>query len=102
MVDKLQSAKHVYIIGIGGIGVSALARMLINRGVEVSGVNDDESPETLDSLRDKGVQITFYDSESEDAVPEFGDNIDAFVYSVAWEDRGLTLLVGHELVENLF
>ena len=50
--------KHIHFIGIGGVGISALARMLLHRGLSISGMNDSESPETLDELREKGVHIS--------------------------------------------
>ena len=50
--------KKVHLIGIGGIGISALARLLLSEGKKVSGTNDSESPETLDELRAKGVEIS--------------------------------------------
>jgi len=85
---KLETAQKVYLIGIGGIGISSLARMLMHKGKHVSGVNDSESPETLDELRAKGVEITLYDGDMQHALPELSDDIDVFVYSVAWEERG--------------
>ena len=33
--------------------------MAISRGIEVSGVNDEESPKTLEPLRDLGTTIYF-------------------------------------------
>jgi UDP-N-acetylmuramate--alanine ligase len=83
---KIKDAKRVHIIGIGGIGISALARMLHHRGVGVSGVNDAESHETLDGLRSDGVQIDILDGEY--SVPE----ADVYVYSVAWEERAPEVL----------
>ena len=56
----LDTAKKVHLIGIGGIGISALARMLLERGYEISGTNDSESSETLDELRAKRVKISLY------------------------------------------
>ena len=40
----LSKIEKVFFIGIGGIGISALAKMAISCGMEVSGINDDESP----------------------------------------------------------
>jgi UDP-N-acetylmuramate--alanine ligase len=76
-------AQHVHFIGIGGIGISALAKMLYHKGMQVSGTNDSESPETLDELRAKSVPIQLTTSED----VQFPDDIDTFVYSVAWENR---------------
>jgi len=79
---NLSKIKKIFFIGIGGIGISALAKMAISRGMEVSGVNDDKSPKTLNPLRDAGADI-FYQSENRE-LPE----ADLYVYSDAWLYRG--------------
>jgi UDP-N-acetylmuramate--alanine ligase len=48
---------HYHFIGIGGSGLSAIARVLLERGEIVSGSDMAEST-FLDSLRDLGVQVT--------------------------------------------
>jgi len=76
--------KKVFFIGIGGIGISALAKMMKVRGMEVSGVNDEEG-KTVDSLRNLGIEVlskTVFDSR--DKFPE----ADLYVYSDAWLYRG--------------
>ncbi|KKR42491.1 hypothetical protein A2356_02540 [Candidatus Nomurabacteria bacterium RIFOXYB1_FULL_39_16] len=78
----LSKIKKVFFIGIGGIGISALAKMAISRGMEVSGVNDEDTPKTLDSLREAGVKVIFQ-TEMQD-LPE----ADLYVYSDAWLYRG--------------
>ncbi len=55
----LTKIKKIFFIGIGGIGISALAKMAISKGIQVSGVNDEESPKTLDPLRILGAKIFF-------------------------------------------
>ncbi|MCX6751668.1 MAG: Mur ligase family protein [Candidatus Nomurabacteria bacterium] len=86
----LSKIKKIFFIGIGGIGISALAKMVVSRGMEVSGVNDDESPKTLDPLRDSGVGIfdlrTDFLQNPEKAGPF--ENADLYVYSDAWLNRG--------------
>src|SRR3989338_7434687 len=84
----LSKIKKVFFIGIGGIGISALAKMALSRGMEVSGINDDESPKTLDPLKEAGVDI-FFQNESKE-LPE----ADLYVYSDAWLYRG------PEIIEN--
>src|SRR3989344_1780314 len=74
----LDTAKKVHLIGIGGIGISALARMLLERGYEISGTNDSESSETLDELRMKGAQISL------DLEPKNLPSADLYIYSDAW------------------
>ena len=83
---NLDKIKKVYFIGIGGIGISALAKMMKHRGMEVSGVNDDESPQTLDPLREIGVEVMLKKDYAE--LPE----ADLYVYSDAWLYRGPEIL----------
>ena len=57
---KLTDLKHIYFIGIGGIGMSALARYFNTQGVIVSGY--DKTPTALtDSLMEEGIAIHFED-----------------------------------------
>jgi UDP-N-acetylmuramate--alanine ligase len=48
---------HYHLVGIGGSGLSAIARLLIERGEIVTGSDMSESA-FLDSLRDLGAQVT--------------------------------------------
>jgi len=48
--------KRIHMVGIGGIGMSALAQMLAHKGVTVSGTDRDESPTTA-LLREKGIDV---------------------------------------------
>lgn len=72
---------HFHFIGIGGIGISALARLMVHEGKKVSGTNDSESPETLNALREQGVVISL--DTDPNALPE----ADCYVYSDAWPDN---------------
>ena len=47
---------RVHFIGIGGISMSGLAELLLDRGFQVSGSDSHESPLT-EHLREKGAQI---------------------------------------------
>lgn len=53
---KHMEIKKAYFIGIGGIGMSALAQMLAHEGALVSGSDRDASPVT-DLLESKGVSV---------------------------------------------
>lgn len=88
----LSKIKKVFFIGIGGIGISALAKMLLARGVEVSGVNDEESPKTLEPLRELGVRTVLWDSFKDG--PFKIPVADLYIYSDAWIYRG------PEIIEN--
>jgi UDP-N-acetylmuramate--alanine ligase len=52
--------KHIYFIGIGGIGMSALARFFLQRGAEVRGYDKTETPLTR-QLVDEGAQVHYED-----------------------------------------
>ena len=52
--------KNVYFIGIGGIGMSAIARYFKRKGLEVSGY--DRTPSALtDALQEEGIGVHFVD-----------------------------------------
>lgn len=58
---QLESIKQVYLVGIGGIGMSALARYFHKRGCLVSGY--DRTPTELTTeLQAEGIHISFTDS----------------------------------------
>lgn len=81
MNTDLSKIKKVFMIGIGGIGISALAQMFIAQGVDVSGVNDEEG-ETTRLLHEKGAKII-----SKNNFKDLPD-ADLYVYSDAWLYRG--------------
>ena len=56
------SPKNIYLIGIGGVGMSALAKVLVHLGHHVTGSDAKQSP-YLDSLIERGVKITFNQKE---------------------------------------
>lgn len=82
----LSKIKSVYFIGIGGIGISALAKFAKMRGMEVSGVNDEESLFTVLPLREMGIEVSL--KEKLKTLPE----ADLYVYSDAWTNRGPEIL----------
>ncbi len=70
---------HVYFIGIGGISMSGLARILIEEGFKVSGSDSKESDMTR-SLEEKGINI-FYGQKKENI--EAVAPVDVVVYTAA-------------------
>jgi UDP-N-acetylmuramate--alanine ligase len=85
---NLSTIKHIHFIGIGGIGISALAKMALSRGMTVSGVNDEDG-KTVESLKELGVEVVVSQGPF-DTVP----GADMYVYSDAWIYRG------PEVIEN--
>ena len=71
------TAKHVYFIGIGGISMSALARILVQKGINVSGSDIKES-ELTKKLEGEGIEVK-YTQVAENITP----GIDYVVYTAA-------------------
>ncbi len=70
---------HVHFCGIGGVGVSGLAHLLLDAGASVSGSDAVESSYTA-ALRERGAQITVGRDGVGDALPQ---ETDLLVYSAA-------------------
>jgi UDP-N-acetylmuramate--alanine ligase len=60
---KLDAIKNVYFIGIGGIGMSAIARYFLNRGCSVSGYDKTKTNLTV-LLEEEGMTISYEDELS--------------------------------------
>jgi len=66
-LKKLNNISHFYFIGIGGIGMSALARYFNSQGKKVAGY--DKTPSVLTKeLQDEGIAIDF--DETVEAIPQ--------------------------------
>jgi len=75
MMD-LRDVKKVYLLGIGGIGMSALARYFKGMGAKVSGY--DKTPSALtDQLIEEGIDVGFEESSN------VLDEADLFIYTPA-------------------
>ncbi len=74
---KLEDIKKIYFIGIGGIGMSALARYFNNRQVEVFGYDKTETTLTK-KLVDEGIKIHF-----EDDILQIPEGVDLVVFTPA-------------------
>lgn len=70
---NLNSFTHIYFLGIGGIGMSALARYFNMRGWVIGGYDKTPSPLT-DHLSEEGMQISF--NEQLGALPKEFRNIE--------------------------
>src|SRR3989344_4689441 len=73
----LDKIKKVHFVGIGGIGISAIARMMLLEGKEVSG-SDRELSSVTEELSKLGARI--YDKHSDSNILS---DIDLVVYSIA-------------------
>lgn len=96
---------HVHFIGIGGISMSGLAEILLERGFTVSGSDAHES-ELTDRLESHGARI-FYGQKAENII----DGIDVVVYTaaihpdnpeyMAAENKGLPMLSRAEFLGQI-
>jgi UDP-N-acetylmuramate--alanine ligase len=59
----LNRLHNIFFLGIGGIGMSALARYFHARGIAVSGYDRTPSPIT-EALQNEGIKVWFDDQES--------------------------------------
>src|SRR5690348_6812748 len=76
-IPALEDLRNIYFIGIGGIGMSALARYFKRRGATVSGYDRTPTPLTQE-LETSGIHIHY--TEDVNAIPK---NANAVVYTPA-------------------
>ncbi|MBI5645156.1 UDP-N-acetylmuramate--L-alanine ligase [Candidatus Kaiserbacteria bacterium] len=76
-------SKRIYMVGIGGIGMSALAQLLRHQGQRVSGSDREESP-VVDMLVQQGVDVAVGNEKSE--IPE---GTELVIYSDAVPDSNI-------------
>ena len=84
-MKKLESYKSVYFVGAGGIGMSALVRYCLSKGVRVAGYDRTATPLTL-QLQQEGVEMFF--DEAVSLIPAYCQNPDEtlVVYTPAVPD----------------
>jgi len=76
-MSRIDDIKKIYFIGIGGIGMSALARYFLSRGVAVSGYDRTATPLTRE-LEAAGIEVHY--EENIDIIPK---DTDVVVYTPA-------------------
>ena len=82
---------HIYFMGIGGISMSGLAEILLERGFQVSGSDSKASPLTK-MLEDRGITI-FYGQKAQNMTPD----IDCVVYTSAIRPDNPEFMAAKEL-----
>jgi UDP-N-acetylmuramate--alanine ligase len=90
MPIDITKIKKVHFIGIGGIGISAIARMMLEEGKIVSGSDSTASPITEELAK---LGATFYEGQS--AFNITGD-VDLVVYTVAVPDNNFELVAARD------
>lgn len=102
-MKALEHIQHIYFIGIGGIGMSALARYFQGRGARVSGY-DRSATELTHALEASGMHVVYEDNP--DTIPP---GVDTVVYTPAiptdnlirqrFEQLGYTLLKRSDILQ---
>lgn len=87
---QLHELHTVYFVGIGGIGMSALARYFNGRGVAVHGYDKTATPLTR-QLEDEGIAIHY-----EESVAQMPADIDLVIYTPAIPDTHQELMYCRE------
>jgi len=77
---NLSEIKKAHFVGIGGIGVSAIARLLLLQGKSVTGSDRASSPVTA-MLKKLGAKINFGHNEN-----NLEDDTDTVIYTIAVDD----------------
>lgn len=86
MVKSLKTATKIHFVGVGGIGISAVARMLLGQGKQVSGSDRDSSLVTAELVK-LGAKITI--GHQTENIPT---DCDLVIYSNAIGEDNLELI----------
>lgn len=89
---KLQEYKHVHCVGIGGIGLSAIARYCYTHGARVTGSNEGNGSRITDDLQKEGIVVHLGHSASN---LEQGTTL--VIYSIAVKDTNPELVTARDL-----
>jgi UDP-N-acetylmuramate--alanine ligase len=91
MEVNFENNKNVYFIGIGGIGVSAIATLMKTMGKKVSGTDISTSPVT-ESLRKTGIKIN-----KKHEAKNISNEIDLVIHTIAIQDTNPELATAKKL-----
>ncbi len=92
----MQSLKKVYMIGIGGIGMSALARYFREQNLEVCGSDKNLESETVKGLLKEGVTVFNQKEITDTELNTIFKKVDQIIYTVAIPDDNLELMLARE------
>lgn len=87
---NFKELKHIYFCGIGGISMSGLARVLLEKGFKISGSDQKASNITKD-LEDRGIKV-FIGQNKENIT----DDVDMMVYTAAIHDDNPEFIIAKE------
>jgi len=77
-IMNFESLKHIYFLGIGGIGMSALARFFASKDVKISGYDRTRTPLCRELEKRQGAKIYYVEN-----IKQIPKSIDLVVYTPA-------------------
>lgn len=86
--------KKIHFIGIGGIGMSALARMFLSQGARVTGSDSSES-EIITDLKNEGISVAVGQ-----VAENISDDIDCIIYTLAIGEDNPEFIAARELSQK--
>ena len=89
MKKIFRKTKHIHFVGIGGIGMSGMAELLLNHGFKISGSDINKSERTK-YLSNTGINIFYNHSEKNIT------SADVIVYSSAVNKNNKELIFGNK------
>ena len=87
MKRMFRKTKHIHFVGIGGIGMSGMAELLLNHGFQITGSDINKSERTV-HLSSIGINIFYNHSEKNIT------SSDVIVYSSAVNENNKELIFG--------
>ncbi len=96
MEGLLSKVKNIYLVGIGGIGMSGLALLLKDRGFQVRG-SDSKDSTNVRMLRDRGIKVFIGHRES-----QISGDIDILGYSSAVDEENPEIIQAKKKGLNIF
>jgi len=92
MSQNISPYKKIHCIGIGGIGLSAIARYYNNLGAVVTG-SDNSETELTKTLKEENIKV-FADGHKEENI---SDDVDLIIYTIAISSDNPELIKAHQL-----
>jgi len=89
MKEIFRKTKHIHFVGIGGIGMSGMAELLLNHGFKITG-SDIMKSERTNHLSKIGINISYNHNEKNI------NNCDVIVYSSAIDINNKEILCGNK------
>lgn len=95
-MKRLEEYKSVYFVGAGGIGMSALVRYCLSKGLRVAGYDRTATPLT-EQLQQEGAEL-FFDEDTA-LIPDYcrcaDDTLVVYTPAIPQEHRGLNYFIGN-------